>query len=835
MLRGAPGAADKADTGDTGIGTLDMMIAPLPPDEADRLNLLADLDVLDTAPEAGFDALTLAARQATGWPISLVSLIDVERQWFKSRDGLSVAETSRDHAFCAHALHGDDLFEIPDTHADPRFFDNPLVTGPPGIRAYAGHPLVVQGIRMGTLCVIHTEPARLDAAQRVQLRALGTVAAALLTERLNRTRLTLERERLIDFAAASGDWLWESDEQHRVVWLSSGYQDATSQSAALRLGHSLPDRPLLDARGQRLHPAVSVHDLLERRQAFSRATFSSPENDGERWISLSAVPLGPAAGNARGMRGSARDVTHHVLSERARDTEAQRLRELVAMAPGLLYEFRIDSKGEASFPFTTPDLHSVFEVLPEAAAASAQSVFDRIHPDDLPNVQRSIALSHAEHSPWQSTFRVCLPLSGERHLTAHSTPKREPDGGTLWHGLVTDVTPQVLARKEREQLQRERDHAQHDARARADALSRVSHELRTPLNAILGFTQLVQGALHDDAVSSAQLQQWMLQIHRAASHQLALVNDVLDISSLEANSPVVELTVADATEVAQQALEMVRAQATLRHQHLELTGPEDEAAGSADGGRCVQVNKRALQQVLLNLLGNACKYTSVGGHIVLRCLTVGGSTLRIEVCDDGPGISSEQQAHLFQPFERGVRSNDATVGTGLGLVISRQLAQAMNGQLRLESRVGIGSVFALELPLVTGSGSAQSREPAASEASFFGGLPVTPGDSRPALPSALLLYVEDDPVNGLLMQEFAALTPPLRLHWVVDLAQGLAAAQEMQPDLVLLDMNLPDGTGYDLLRRLRADPATAHLRVVAFSADAMPSQVVKAREAGFDD
>ena len=156
-----------------------MMHAPPPPDEARRLQLLAELEVLDTPPEAGFDALTRAARLATGWPIALVSLIDAQRQWFKSHDGLATRETPREQAFCAHALvHGDALFEVPDAQADLRFADNPLVTGEPGIRFYAGAPLRAPGGEVvGTLCVIDRRPRHFDTTDRAILAALRDVVS----------------------------------------------------------------------------------------------------------------------------------------------------------------------------------------------------------------------------------------------------------------------------------------------------------------------------------------------------------------------------------------------------------------------------------------------------------------------------------------------------------------------------------------------------------------------------------------------------------------------------------------------------------------------------------
>lgn len=826
-----------------------MMHAPPPPDEARRLQLLAELEVLDTPPEAGFDALTRAARLVTGWPIALISLIDARRQWFKSRDGLAACETPREQAFCAHALvHGDALFEVPDAPADPRFADNPLVTGEPRIRAYAGQPLLVQGVRLGTLCLIHTTPARLASPQRELLQALAEAASGLLAERLNRSRLALQRQRLADFGAASGDWLWETDAAHRVVWLSSGYEAAAGEPATAQLGRPLPDPPLLDARGLPLEPPTSLHALCARGQPFSRATVQRDGPCGRRWISLSAVPVRARAGQVSGLRGSARDVTEQVLAERARDAEAQRLRLLVAQVPGMLYQFRVDARGRASFPFTTDGLQTLFEVSPAMAEADAQPVFDRIHPDDLPRIQRSIEESMAGLTPWQATFRVQLPGKRERHVSAHSSPQREADGSVLWHGLATDVTPQVLEREERERLQRERDRAQREARARAEALSRVSHELRTPLNAILGFTQLMQAALRDDVTAPAARTgqapsgwgPWVQQVHRAASHLLALVNDVLDVSSLEARRFVVDLQAVDAADVGRQVVEMVRPQALLRGQQLVCAGayaasPDDnDPAGTAEAW--VRADKRALRQVLINLLGNACKYTPEGGQVILRWRTLKDRSLRLEVCYNGPGMSEAQQARLFRPFERGDAADGATAGTGLGLVISRQLVRAMRGQLTLQSRPGQGSVFAVELPLAEPGTAAVGGGPSAD--SLFGGLPASEPrqpEGAATLPPALLLYVEDDPVNGLLMQEFVARTPPLRLHLAVTLAEGLAAARSLQPDLVLLDMHLPDGSGLDLLRQLRAEPTTHRLTVVALSADALPDQVQRARDAGFDD
>lgn len=808
------------------------MSAALPPmDEVSRQRLLADLVGLAPPAEAGLDALVRTLCLATGWPLAALSLKDAHRQWIKASAGLAGAGASGDQPLGEHLLEGSACLEVAEALADPRFNRHPMVIGPPHVRAYAGVAIRVQDLPVGSVCVMHTCPARLETPLRELVGAVATSAAALLEERLNRSRLVLQRDRLRDIAAAAGDWLWETDERHAVCWLSDSFERSVGQRASMQLGLPWPDGPLVGTQGQPIWPTMTLQQLCEARQPFSRATvrFSTPS--GVRWVSFSGVPFSDPASRPRGMRGSARDVTELVLNERARHQEAERLRTLVDVVPGALYQFRVAPDGSACFPFASRGLTALFDVSPETAAQDAQPVFDRIHPADLSRIQRSIELSQHELSAWHGDFRVNLPRGMERHLTAHSTPQREPDGSVVWHGLVTDDTQRVMEGRERERLQRERDDAQRSARARTEALSRMSHELRTPLNAILGFTQLMQAELNDAGRTDGPWPQWVRQVRRASTHLLALVNGVLDLSSLEARRFAVDIQPVDAVGIAREVADLVRPQAQQRRQCLDVVEPTQGQAPGDRGTPWVLADKRALRQVLINLLGNASKYTQEQGRLTLRC-QVQNASMRLEVADDGPGISDAEQARLFRPFERGSEAKRATDGTGLGLVISRQLVRAMGGQLTLNSAPGRGAVFGVELPLADAApdlcADSQSAE------SLFGAL-----DERDAgqttMPAGQLLYVEDDPVNGLLMQEFVARNPPLVMQLCVTVAAGLAAARRRAPDLVLLDMHLPDGTGYQALRQLRADPATAALRVVALSADAMPEQIERARSAGFDD
>jgi len=292
-------------------------IAPRTPDEAQRLGLLGDLGILDTAPEPGFDGLTGAAALLTGCPIALVSLLDQDRQWFKSATGLLATETPIAHSFCAHAVWQDDLFEIEDTHTEPRFAGNPLVTGTPHIRFYAGQPLVLDGVNLGTLCVIDTRPRKLSDEVRRALGGLAHAAAQLIGARRSELALRAQQRRMADIALASGDWLWDSDRNHRIGW-SATHAAPQGEHDLLVEGAVLPDGLLLDGRGQILRPPVTFHSLLTAPTDIVRATIALAAAAGTRHLSFSAVPCFGDDGALTGFRGTARDVSSAIEQEQRR-------------------------------------------------------------------------------------------------------------------------------------------------------------------------------------------------------------------------------------------------------------------------------------------------------------------------------------------------------------------------------------------------------------------------------------------------------------------------------------------------------------------------------------
>ena len=510
-------------------------LTPSTPGRVDprRAALLRELGLLDSEPEASFDGLTQAARLLTGCPIALVSLLDEHRQWFKSKQGLTACETPIAWSFCVHAAQQAHLFEVEDARADVRFATNPLVTGEPHIRFYAGVPLRLDGVSLGTLCVIDSRPRRLSGEVQLALEGL----------------------------------------------------------------------------------ARAVEGLIAAQQA---------------------------------------------------------------------------------------------------------------------------------------------------------------------------------------------------ARLRSEVLSRVSHELRTPLNAVVGFAQLLMRDPQDVTL-------YATHIHRAGTHLLALVNDMLNLARLETGRTDAELQPVSTAQVMQRCLDLLKPEAHRQDVSLcAVTGPEAEV---------VMADQRGLTQALLNLAGNALKFSPHGSGVDMHARRAPHDRVHIDVTDRGPGIAAELIPLLFLPFSQ-LPSASKGKGTGLGLAISRQLVQAMGGEISVRSEVGVGSTFTIAL---------DAAEP---------GLPVTADSAHAALEHHAqsstahwlsVLYIEDNPVNVLVLEHMMAHFGQIHLHHAATAAEGLQQALSRPLDLILLDMNLPDGHGLDVLRSLRADARTARVPVVALSADALPVSIDAARAAGFDD
>ena len=373
---------------------------------------------------------------------------------------------------------------------------------------------------------------------------------------------------------------------------------------------------------------------------------------------------------------------------------------------------------------------------------------------------------------------------------------------------------EILARSREVQ---DANRALHDAnqalRAASEAknqfMSRVSHELRTPLNAIMGFGELLSlGEV------TAEHHEWVSMMLKAARHLLVLLDEVVDISSIETRGLSLSMEAVPVAGLITDALELVQPLAMSRGVHLDPAPP-------LASRWYVHADHQRLRQVLLNLLSNAIKYNHPAGTVTITASQQPGDRLRIAVADTGRGIAADDLDRLFTPFERLDAAQAGIEGTGLGLALSRQLVSAMGGTSGVQSTLGEGSVFWIELPAAEPIAVAQvaiARDPVAVPRTY-------------AAPKTVL-YVEDMVENLRLVEQILKQRPSTTVIPAMLGGVALDLARQHHPDLILLDLHLPDIPGEEVLRRLQADPATRTIPVVVLSADATPHQIDRLLAAG---
>ena len=349
--------------------------------------------------------------------------------------------------------------------------------------------------------------------------------------------------------------------------------------------------------------------------------------------------------------------------------------------------------------------------------------------------------------------------------------------------------------------------------AKSDFLSSMSHELRSPLNAILGFAQLIESS---SPLPTASQKESTGQILKAGWHLLTLINEVLDLAVVESGRMSVSPEAVSLAEVISECQAMMEPQA--QKAGIIMTFPP------ADVPYVVNVDRTRVKQVIINLLANAIKYNRPKGTVAVTCTKTGGERVRISVTDTGAGLPPEKLAQLFQPFNRLGQESSGEQGTGIGLVMAKRLVELMKGVIGVESTVGVGSVFWIELPVT----EAPALAAASGEARKVGTAP-TPAGAHPRT----LLYVEDNPANLSLVEKLIARRDDVNLLTATNATLGITIARDSQPQVILMDINLPGISGMEALKILREDAVTSHIPVVALSANAMPRDIKKGLEAGF--
>jgi signal transduction histidine kinase/ActR/RegA family two-component response regulator len=349
--------------------------------------------------------------------------------------------------------------------------------------------------------------------------------------------------------------------------------------------------------------------------------------------------------------------------------------------------------------------------------------------------------------------------------------------------------------------------------AKSNFLAGMSHELRTPLNAILGFAQLLESGAPTPTPSQRRN---IDQILKAGWYLLELINEILDLALIESGKLTLSAEPVSLAEVMLECRALVESQAQARG--IGMTFPPFEI------DYFVKSDRTRMKQILINLLFNAIKYNTPGGAVAVEVKPVDKGSIRISVRDTGAGLAPSQLTQLFQPFNRLGKEASAEEGTGIGLVMTKRLVEMMGGTIGVESTVGAGSEFWIELGLT-------SAPQIALHESELAELPHR--EAPEGTPVRTILYVEDNPANLELVEQLVERRRDLLLLSASDGNVGLEYARAYVPELILMDINLPGMSGIEAMKALRADPTTAHIPIIALSANAVPRDIEKAIEAGF--
>jgi len=352
--------------------------------------------------------------------------------------------------------------------------------------------------------------------------------------------------------------------------------------------------------------------------------------------------------------------------------------------------------------------------------------------------------------------------------------------------------------------------------AKSAFLSSMSHELRTPLNAILGFAQILTSNTLPSTLE--QKKEFANHILKSGRHLLTLINEILDLAKVESGTITLSMEPVALADILLECRTMIEPIAATRK--VRVLFPDVD-------GAVVMADRTRLKQVMLNLLSNAVKYNRDEGAVVLACDQPTPTRMRLSVQDTGNGLNPEQVASLFQPFNRLGQESGTQEGTGIGLVVTKRLVELMGGEIGVTSSPGVGSVFWIELASTAPrtSGLVERVAPDAGA--------LTPSASTTEAAPRLLLYVEDNPANLRLVEEIVAFRRDLRLLAAHDGHLGLQLARAHRPDIILMDLNLPGMSGFEVLRQLGADPETAQIPVIALTANAMPRDIERGVAAGF--
>lgn len=841
-----------------------MQAAKRPENETQRLTALRALSILDTPADDAFERLTQLARDLFDVPMALVSLVDEERQWFKSHPGLPICETSREVSFCAHAIAADMPLVIEDAQSDRRFADNPLVTGKPHIRFYAGHPLRPSDtLAVGTLCLISDRPRAFSTRDRQLLASLAGQVDELLRQHQMRHTLSQTTRRYEALFNESATGIVRIDLAGNVLSINPfaltmlGYTKAEVLGrnvsmltpAAIRAEHDqfiarflAGSAPNVIGRGREVEALHKEGHLVPVHLAVN--AIHNEQNDVVEFLGILTNLSDVYDANHRMHKEqSLLKVLHQGITDYQALMSGEQLWTFLMEALRELTDSDYALIGEV-MPTSTTNTLKIHAITDLSWSDESRHLMEQLRSGDMmltnPDSLLGRVFAHGDVVITDDVYRhakrggfppghpridnyLGAPIfSGDKLIGMFAIANSQQ---TLSHSLLHWLQPftdtcALLINLYRQLAEREqatmdlaaaRDQAEQANRAKSEFLSSMSHELRTPLNAIIGFAQLL-GKGRREPLSDKQKRQ-VGQIQKSGQHLLSLINEVLDLAKIESGHMALSIEPIAIESVIEDACSTLEANieaAGLVLQREPLPAPWWVAA-----------DYTRTKQVLLNLLSNAIKYNRPQGSIGIA-VDQRGNDVCVRVTDAGHGIAPERQHELFEPFNRLDAEHGTIEGTGIGLAITRELVERMQGQIGVTSAPGQGATFWFTLPIT--EADALSETP----------LPMTLASAAPGQRHHLL-YIEDNPTNQRLMEDIMEDFDQVRLQTVTSAELGLDLMRQSPPDLVLMDIHLPGMNGYQALDAIQKDTSLRHIPVVALSANAMERDRAHGLAAGFAD
>jgi len=425
--------------------------------------------------------------------------------------------------------------------------------------------------------------------------------------------------------------------------------------------------------------------------------------------------------------------------------------------------------------------------------------------------QSPMAMSVQENRPVTGVEAIATRPDGSQVMfRAYPTPLSDAHGNVIGGiNMLLDITETKLAEAK---LHEAIATAEQANKAKSDFLSRMSHELRTPLNAILGFAQLLEAGNPEPTASQHER---IAQIIKAGWYLLELINEILDLALIESGNLSLSQEPVSLIDLLLECQAMIEPKLQTRDIKLIFT-PFDSTS-------FIYADRTRVKQALINLLSNAIKYNREHGTIEIKLTLISPERIRISVIDTGVGLTEDKLAHIFQPFNRLGQENGTVEGTGIGLVVTKQLIEMMGGTIGVTSTVGVGSEFWIEL----------LRDDTLQHINDHPVLPALAAHAHSNTTPSTLLYVEDNPANLMLVEHLIEDYPHLSILSARDGNLGVTLARKHLPDVILMDINLPGINGIKALKILREDPHTQHIPIIALSANAMPHDIEKGLKAGF--